>query len=430
MAFEVTLPRLGLTMEAGTVVEWYKHDGDEVQPGDKLYAVETDKAVQDVETPVRGTLRYLPEFKDKPVPFEIPVDTLLGYILKPGEEMPGGAGQAAPAASEAAAAPAQAPAAAAPAAGEPRGRIKVSPLARKLAEQHGIDLSEIVPEDGDKIQRKDVEAAIARKQAAAVASAPAPVTVQAPVSAPQAQQAPAPAPAAAAPVGGTPMPTSQIRRVIAQRMAESAHTTAPVTEMTEADATQLVAFRDQVKASLQSAGLPVPTYTDMIVKATALALREHPALNAIVSGDQVLQYDEVHMGIAVDTEAGLLVPVVRDVLRKSIHEIAVEARELAEKARERRASPDELQGGTFTITNLGTFGVDAFTPIINLPQVAILGVGRIVSKPAEYKGEIALRKMVTLSLTFDHRYVDGAPAARFLNRVREYIEDPYLWIMR
>ena len=168
----------------------------------------------------------------------------------------------------------------------------------------------------------------------------------------------------------------------------------------------------------------------MIVKLTALALREHPYVNASLAGEQIVEQPDVHIAVAVDTENGLLVPVVRDVLRKTLQEIAVESKTLADKARERKLGPDQLQGGTFTITNLGNYGIDAFTPIINLPQAAILGVGRIIAKPWEHKGQIALRKMVTLSLTFDHRIVDGGPAARFLNRVRQYVEDPYLWLTR
>lgn len=415
MAHKLTLPRLGLTMEAGTVVEWFKKDGDLVKPGDRIFAVETDKAVQDYESPEGGILRLVPEVAAKQVPFELKVDATIGYLLAEGEAVPAEM-------AEAAAAPAQEPVAvAAGVAAEPtKRRIKASPLARKLAEQHGIDLATIVPEDRDKIQRKDIEKALALRAAVAAAKA-------APVAQPAAQPVAAPV---TAPLAGRAVPMTQVRRVIAQRMAESAQTTAAVTEFTEADVTKLVEFREQVKASMQAAGMPAPSYTDLFIKLTALALREHPALNSVLAGDEIIQMNDVHMAVAVDTDAGLLVPVVRDVLRKSVYEISNETRALVEKARERKIGPDDLQGGTFTITNLGTYGIDGFTPIINLPQCAILGIGRIVAKPAEWQGQIALRRMVTLSLTFDHRVVDGGPAARFLDLVRRYAEDPNLWLLR
>ncbi|MHB1133571.1 MAG: dihydrolipoamide acetyltransferase family protein [Chloroflexota bacterium] len=422
MAFKLTMPQLGLTMKVGTIVEWYKQDGDQIKSGDAIFAVETDKAVQDYEAASSGTLKLAPELVSRPAPFEVPVDGLIGYLLKPGETAPSEAGAAAQTAAAPADAPAPSASTSAPAA-VARKPYKVSPLARKIAEQAGIDLATLTPEDGDKLHRKDVEAAIAARgvaQSAAAAVATAPVAASAPTA-----TATAPAPAV-----GKASPMSQVRRVIAQRMSESSQTTAAVTVVTEADATSLVDFREQAKTSLQAAGLPVPSYTDMIVKLTALALREHPYVNAALAGEQIIEQPDVHIAVAVDTENGLLVPVIRDVLRKTLQEIAVEAKSLADRARERKVGPDELQGGTFTITNLGNYGIDAFTPIINLPQAAILGVGRIVGKPWEYKGQIALRKMVTLSLTFDHRIVDGGPAARFLNRVRQYVEDPYLWLTR
>lgn len=420
MAFKLTMPQLGLTMKVGTIVEWYKKEGDYIKSGDAVFAVETDKAVQDYESPYSGVLRLSTEVAGKSLPLAIPVEGVIGHLLEAGETVPDEAAVVATAAVGATVASATT-AAAAPA----KQAYKASPLARKVAEQAGVDLATIVPEDGDKIQRKDVEAAIAARDAAKAA---------APVAMPTLAPAPQPAVPAASPVtaprAGKAVPMTQVRRVIAQRMAESSQTTAAVTVVTEADATQLVGFREQAKASLQAAGLPVPSYTDMIVKLTALALQEHPGVNAVLSGDEIVEMREVHIAVAVDTDYGLLVPVIRDVPSKTIQQIAIEARSLAEKARERKVSPDDLQGGTFTITNLGNYGVDAFTPIINLPQCAILGVGRIISKPAEYQGEIALRKLVTLSLTFDHRVVDGGPAARFLNRIRQYVEDPYLWLTR
>ena len=226
------------------------------------------------------------------------------------------------------------------------------------------------------------------------------------------------------------MPITQTRRIIAQRMAEGSQTTAPVTLTTEADATDLVAVREQFKAALGSRDMVVPTYTDLIIKLTSIALSEHPLLNASWQEDGILVPDGVHIAMAVDVESGLVVPVIRDVPAKSIQQIAEESRSLAQRARSRQLGVDDLQGGTFTITNLGNYGIDAFSPIINLPQCAILGVGRIIEKPAVVDGQVVPRKMMALSLTFDHRVVDGGPAARFLNTVREYVEQPYQWLSR
>jgi pyruvate dehydrogenase E2 component (dihydrolipoamide acetyltransferase) len=203
-------------------------------------------------------------------------------------------------------------------------------------------------------------------------------------------------------------------------MSRSAHSTAPVTLTTEVDATELVALRERLKAQSPARA---PTYTDLIIKLTQVALERHPTLNAYWNNDQLWVLDDIHIGLAVDTEEGLLVPVVRDVQKLDLDAVAEESRALAEKARSRQLSPDELQGGTFTITNLGAYGIDAFTPIINTPECAILGVGRIVRKPAVHEDRIVPRDQMALSLTFDHRAVDGGPAARFLGTVRELIEE-------
>ncbi|MDI7276733.1 MAG: 2-oxo acid dehydrogenase subunit E2, partial [Anaerolineae bacterium] len=223
---------------------------------------------------------------------------------------------------------------------------------------------------------------------------------------------------------------SRMRRIIAGRMAAGAHTAAAVTLITEADATELVQLREQLKGALGPRGRAVPSYNDLLIRLAACALQEHPELNASWAEDEIIVYPDVHVALAVDTEAGLLAPVIRDVPAKSVQQIAEESLALVQKARAGQLGPDELAGATFTITNLGMYGIDAFTPIINLPQCAILGVGRIAKKPAEWQDQIALRHVVTLSLTFDHRVVDGGPAARFLDTIRRYVEQPYLWLVR
>jgi len=283
---------------------------------------------------------------------------------------------------------------------EPVG-VDMSPVARRMAAEADISLEELTAiRPGGRIQREDVEAAIAsRRQSVQAGEAPSQFESH-----------------------------SRIRQITAQRMAESAHTTAPVTLTTEADATELAALREQLKSSYSRSGLAVPSYNDIYLKLTAAALQEHPALNASWSDDGLILHGGIHIGFAVETEKGLLAPVLRDVPAKSLRVIAAETASLIEGTRRERLSHEAMQGGTFTITNLGMYGIDAFTPIINLPQAAILGIGRIVCKPAVHDGEVVPRQMVALSLTFDHRVVDGAPAARFLNTVREYVSEPILWL--
>ena len=225
---------------------------------------------------------------------------------------------------------------------------------------------------------------------------------------------------------------SSVRRLTAERMLAGAHQAAPVTLTTEADATELVRLRAQLKGDAQAASQPVPTYTDLIAKLAAHALLEHPALNARLDGETIIQSSAVHIGLAVDTDRGLLVPVVREVQAKGLRQIARETAALAERARGGRLSAAELHGSTFTLTNLGMYEIDAFTPIINLPECAILGLGRIQARPVVVDAaaeRVTVRQMIFLSLTFDHRLVDGAPAARCLQRIKHLVEQPYLWLV-
>jgi pyruvate dehydrogenase E2 component (dihydrolipoamide acetyltransferase) len=486
MPFEVVFPRLGWNMETGTLVEWKKQEGDKVQEGDILFIAGGDKAEQEVEALESGTLHILP---GTPAPgIEMPVGTVLGYLLKPGEVAPeAGGGQpaqalAAPIA-EALASPATTAAPAAPGGASgavvvtpsgrrpnstPRarrvagelgvdwrrlqgtgraGRIRerdvravaaaqptalmpvggaaaasrVSPLARRVAQELGVDVDALAAQmPGRWIEREDVEAA-ARGRAVAPAAPP---------SVPAQPVPPTPEPRAPSELPGVMLPITTVRRTIADRMAASAQTTAPVTLTTEADATELVRLREQFKSDTSQ---PAPSYTDLLARLAGQALVEHPAVNARFEGDGILQAAAVNIGLAVDTDRGLLVPVLRDVQTKTVRQIAREAAALIERTRAGRIGPDDLRGGTFTITNLGMFEIDAFTPIINLPECAILGVGRIVPKQVvvDVAAErVAIRHMVFLSLTFDHRLVDGAPAARFLQRIKQYVEKPYLWVER
>ncbi len=224
------------------------------------------------------------------------------------------------------------------------------------------------------------------------------------------------------------VPLSGVRAIIAERMATSVHTTARVTLVIEIDATQLVQMRERLKGRVEQEWGFAPGYNDLLAKMVATALRKFPYMNARLTDDAILHLKAINMGMAVDTERGLLVPVIRDADKKSLRQFGLEFRELVERARQRKSLPDDLSGGTFTITSLGAFGIDAFTPVINYPEAAILGVGRIAPRPAVVDGQLAVRTMCTLSLVFDHRLVDGAPAARFLAYLKEIIEEPYLWL--
>ena len=456
------MPRLGWTMESGSVAEWLKHDGDAVQAGEVLFTVETDKVAQEVEAQDSGILRLPPDAPS--LGTEVPVGSVLAYLVQPGEASPFGqaptpqaepAGLAVAPPSPTAEAPADGVATTALADGttptiSPRarrvagelgldwttiagsgrtGRIverdvravaarpvpspaRVSPVARRVAQHNGVDVEELAAlQPGGRITRADVEAAA---QAAPQLAPPQPAS-----------------PPAAAAAEDRERPMDRTRRIIADRMRQSVSTVASVTLTTEADATELVAVRGRIKAAAAGTPRPVPSYTDLVARLVALALLEHPWMNSSLVGDTIVEHGAVHMGIAVDTPHGLLVPVVRDAHRKSVGQIAAESPGLIDRARTGKSAPDELGGSTFTITNLGMFEIDAFTPIINLPECAILGLGRIVARQVVIDEDaelLAIRKMLALSLTFDHRLVDGGPAARFLQQVKRWVEQPYAWL--
>ena len=228
-----------------------------------------------------------------------------------------------------------------------------------------------------------------------------------------------------------------MRKVIAERMAHSHRTAARVTLTTEADATELVALRERllvlssrrrIEGKEKMPDLKI-TYTDLLIQIVAAVLKRHPMLNATLVDEEIHLHEAVHMGIAVDTERGLIVPVLRGADTKGLAAIAQESKDLAERAHQNRLQPDEMRGGTFTLTNLGMYGIDAFMPLINPPETAVLGVGRIVAKPVVHNGEVVVRQMVALSLSFDHRVVDGGPAARFLQEVKGLVEEPGLLLL-
>jgi len=448
------MPKLGQTMEEGTIVEWLKQEGDQVARGDELCEIESDKAVLPAESTVKGTLLKILVPKGGKAPVLEPI----AIIGAKGEDISallsgGGAEASAPAAEPAAEpAPAAEPqTATAPQPVRPAGeRIFVSPRARALAQEKGVPLEAVRGSGPDgRIVEKDIIAflkeqpastPLARKEAAelgvaltGLAQGGERVTAEAvrlaaatpAASAVAAPAAPA-APAATAVAAGTLTPLKGIRGIIAQRMAASSQATAAVTLFTSVDATEFVAAREKLKeAFAKELGFNIG-YNDLLAAIVARCLTEFPYMNVHLEEGGIRQMGEVNIGMAVDTEKGLLVPVLRNANQKSVKQLATEFRALVERARVGKSGPDDLSGGTFTITNLGMYGVEEFTPIINMPEVAILGVGRIRPEPTVVGGQVAIRQMQRLSLTFDHRVVDGAPAARFLQEIARYVEAPYL----
>jgi len=432
MARDFIIPNLGEGVQEATVVKWLVEDGAQVSEGDEVLELETDKAVVPVPVEAEGYLHIGP-FKSGDV---VKVSELVATIgakddsFTPGTGQAGG--QATPEKKESPSEPEAGTATEAEVAST-NGQPKATPVARKMAVDLGVKL-ENVSGSGEhgKITKADVQRAGTGQP-----EEPGPEPEAPPVAKPS-QTAPEPAAAktpAEAPAKATPAeeildttPLKGVRGVIARRMAESVHTTARVTLSTEVDATEFVALREQLKARYAEAWGFAPGYNDLLALIVVSALGQFPYMNARLSadGEAVEQLKSINMGMAVDTERGLLVTVIRDAAGKGLREFGAEFRELVNRARASKSAPDDLSGGTFTITNLGMYRVDAFTPVINLPEAAILGVGRINPKPVAKGEEVVVRKMMTLSLVFDHRLVDGAPAARFLDYICEVIEDPAL----
>src|SRR6266851_9061445 len=408
MAVEVTMPKFGLTMHEGTLQRYFKAAGEAVKAGEPLYEVETEKVLYEVESPTSGTLAVWLHEEGATVECGL----LVAVIAEAGDDATslaarydgGGAAahRAAPPSSSTPAANGEAPSPS----GE--GRRAISPVARKLAAELGVELARVVGTGpGGRITREDVERTAA--QGAAVRSTSAPPARASAAGA----AAIAAAPAADAKPQFRSIPLRGMRKTIAARMHQSLRDTAQLTISTEADVTAAVDFRTRQGRDFDF------TYTDLLIHAVARALLRHPRMNSRLSEDTIVMLPEVNIGMAVALDEGLIVPVIRPADRRSLREIAAATKELGEKARAGGLKLEDVSGGTFTVTNLGTWGIDAFTPILNLGETGILGVGRIVEKTAVSRGEISRRSMLTLSLTFDHRVIDGAPAASFLQSVIE-----------
>ncbi len=401
MATAVVMPRQGNTVESCVILAWKKQPGALVAAGDVLCEVETDKAVFEVPAPAAGTLLecFFPEGAD------VPVLTNIAAIGAPGESAvalrPAGAAQPASPAAPAGAPQAAAPAAAPPA-GARTGRLRVSPRARRLAAERGVDPAALTGSGpGGRVIVRDVLAGA--PPAAAASAAPA---------------------APAAPGAATAVPVRGVRKLIAERMLASLQTTAQLTLNASADARRLLALRRRLKESPAELGLGRVTINDLVLFAVTRVLPRHPECNALYAGGVITRHASIGLGFAVDTERGLMVPVIRGAESLTLRALSDRARVLAEGCSGGSVSPDDLAGGTFTVTNLGSLGVESFTPVLNAPQVAILGVGSIVLRPVrDSGGEVEFVDSLGLSLTIDHQVVDGAPAARFLQALSRAITE-------
>ncbi len=427
------MPRLSDSMEEGTVLKWLKADGEEVHRGDELVEIETDKATMTYEADLDGVLQIVAAEGST-----LPIGTVIAYVGgENGKAAASTTGQgeatvtAPPTAASATGVAAEAAATTAPGAGAqvapvPDGeRVRASPLARRIARELGVELRGLQGSGpGGRVVRADVEGAAASGSGAAPAAAPAPVAPPAPAPAPVAAT---PAPVVAA--GDVATAKGEVRvqeltrtqQVVARRMAESKATIPDFTLNAEVDMEGAVALRRQLK---ELGGPVVPTYNDMVVKACAIALREHPRANGSYRDGHFELYSRVNVGVAVAAQDALVVPTVFDADAKSLTAIAAETQALAARVRDGVVTPPELSGGTFTVSNLGMFGVTSFTAVINPPQAAILSVGLLAERAVVRDGALVARYTMPVTLACDHRILYGADAARFLARVRELLERP------
>jgi pyruvate dehydrogenase E2 component (dihydrolipoamide acetyltransferase) len=378
---EVVLPKLDIAMESGIIIKWHKKEGDSVEKGEPLVEIMSDKVTYDLEVPASGVLRKIIGKEQT----EVPVSQIIGYIGKPDEPIPQ------------VEIPAKAqikplPQAEVPARVQTREEIRASPSARRIARELAIDLRQVVGTGpGGRIIEEDVkkfsEKGVVRERK----------------------------------VKDT-IPLIGVRKTIADRMALSASTAPRITLMVEAGAWEMIKLRSQMK---EVEGTDV-SFTDILVKAVAIALENDPIINSMLENGQIKVFEDVNVGIAVAGEDALVVPVIRNANKKTLAEIASMSKNLIAKARNGTLSKEEISGGTFTVTNLGTDGIDTFTPLMNPPECAILGVGRIAERPVVANGSIVAKPTVFLSLSFDHRITDGVPAAQFLQRLKELLERPGL----
>ncbi len=420
MAVNISIPKLGTVGGDATLVEWTAPEGGQVTEGEVVLRIETQKIKFDMEAAVSGLLHILMD-----VGATCAIGTVVGVIAESKEEfdkvqkeMPSATAAAAGPENEASPAPGAGPAAGDRARAQDRGNIRISPVARKMAEEHMIDITAVTGTGPDgRIVREDIEKAIAAKAAAL---------------------APAPKPAARAPEGETfedkkvkyVIPLRGMRRAIAERLHQSLTDGAQLTAMGEIDVSKLIELRKEFVAREAAVGVRV-TYNDIFVFVLAKVLREKPVVNSSIIGDEIKVWDDINIGVAVAIDEGLIVPVIKNADRKSISEISRISKELGQAAREGRLTPDQISGGTFTITNLGAAGAGwrFETSIINPPESAIFGIGGITDRVVARDGEIVIRPIMTYGFTYDHRVIDGAVAVQFMARVIELLENPALFTL-
>ena len=377
MATQFRLAALGHTMETGRVVEWHVAEGKPVEEGQLLVSIETDKTVVEVNSPIGGTVLRIEGTVDE----EYQVGDTLAWIGEDNETIPDKV--------DVETSPTQ----------EPSSAPRVTPVAERLAERHGIDASSLTGTGPDgRVTKDDVRRAIKNGTAAGTLAETSP--------------------------GVEINPLVGIRRTTAERLSSNWSVAPHVTEGIEVDATAMATLRENNKNTWQESKTAVPSINDFVLKATANALQNHPRLNAALIDNAIHQYQDIHLGVAVEVDAGLVVPVVHSAGTLSLFEIAIAVKGLGARAQSGELTPEELGGATFTVTNLGHLGIDWFTPVLNPPQCAILGVGRIRKMPAVKDNSVVARDTMTLVLTFDHRVIDGAPCARFLADLRDQIENP------
>lgn len=435
MPTPILMPKQGNSVESCVILKWHKQLGDAVQNGEPVLDVETDKAVVQVEAPMSGFL--LAQFFA--VGQDVPVLTHVGVIGAIGEEIesfrPTALTRTAPAETTPTLHTPPATAMVSP-------MLEVSPRARQLADQHGIALKDVqATGPNGRIIERDVQRAIADQQ-----------TRLTRLAREQAQQESVIIPATGTGLGGRVtaadlqiapiepasqpieanesivLPLQGVRKMIAERMRQSLQNSAQLTLNTSANATSLLALRQRYKASAPTLGMQEITLNDLLLFVVSRVLLNYPALNATLHDQTITQYQRVHLGFAVDTSRGLLVPVIKDAHQRSLRQIAQETKRLVASIETNKITPAELQGGTFTVSNLGALGIESFTPILNPPQVAILGVGKTDLKPIQVEERVEFIPHLALSLTVDHQAVDGAPAARFLQALTQALTDVDLWL--
>ncbi len=427
MATEVIMPKVDMVMETGTFVEWLIKEGGHVNKGDALFVITTDKAAIEVESPEDGILAGVNAKADD----VIPVTEVIAYILAPGEALPA---KTAPkpvvTASALSTAKAETAVETAVVASESSeaDKVRATPVARRMAEELGMDLSQI-PGRGPRgrihkadvlafqkpIEQPNIPTAVPTSSVSAASVISAPASMSGPIPLPDARRKQV-------------IPMTGPRKIIAERMAYSISTAPHINLSLRVDMTETIRLRERVLEPLQAQTGQKVSFTAILARAVATVLPRHPYLNASLSDGNIILWDDVHLGIATSVEENLIVPVIREAQNRSLGQIVSSLADLTERARNRRLTPAEMMGSTFTISNLGMFGIESFTAIINPPESAILAVGKMVDTPVAHEGQIVLRPMMELTACADHRISDGATVARFLADLKNSLENPYLLI--